>query len=107
MIDPAKLAEELSDRGLEWADKDAAFKALDETTKSVLSQAISNINADVAHNKAESEARRSTLYREHLDALANSRREANRAKVKYDTFKVYVDLKRSALSFEKAQMGIL
>lgn len=106
LIDANKVAAELSKRGLAWADADAAFRALDDVTKSVLSEAIADLNSDESMAAKETAARRSQLYRDHLIALGHARREANRAKVNYDTYKVWLELQRTNASTERAQMGL-
>ncbi len=103
--DPSQIAHELSERGLDWADKDAAFRALDDTTKSVLSQAMAK-SVEKSNAAAETEARRSQMYRMHLEALAEARRQSNRARVKFDTYKVWIELMRSKETTRRAEMQL-
>ena len=59
MIDATKLATDLGDRGTEWAITQAAFRALEDTEKSVLAehtQLFLNQGAK-SHAVAESKAR--------------------------------------------------
>jgi len=101
-LDPNKIAHELSVRGLDWADKDSAFKALDDVTKSVLSECIAELNEDLSMAASETKARRSQKYKAHLKALSEARRECNRARVKYDTYKAFAELLRSREATERA-----
>ena len=102
-LSPGKLAHELEQRGLDWADKDAAFKALDDVTKTMLSECIADLNEKPkSMSEAEVKARRSPKYRDHLKALGDSRREANRSKVNYDTYRVYIEMLRSAEATNRA-----
>ena len=105
-IDANKIAQELSRRGMEWADTDAAFRALDDVTKSVLSEAIAALNQNESMAAKETAARRSQKYMDHLIALSDARRAANRAKVNYDTYKVYMELLRTNAATERAQMQL-
>jgi len=105
-FDPDKIAHELSERGLKWADADAAFKALDETTKTVLSECIGDLNEDLAYNKAEVVARRSQKYRDHLIAVGSARREANRSRVHLDVWKTCIELMRSQETTRRAEMQL-
>lgn len=107
IIESARIAEELSKRGLVWADADAAFRALDDTTKTVLSEAIAALNQNDSMAAKETTARRSTLYVDHLVALAAARKAANRAKVNLDVYKVYLELERTNAATERAQMALL
>lgn len=101
-LDPEKIAHELSVRGLDWADKDAAFKALDDVTKTVLSECISDLNEELSATAADTKARRAQKYREHLQSLSEARKECNRARVKYDTYKAFAELLRSREATERA-----
>lgn len=96
----------LRKRGEDWADADAAFKALDESTKAVLSECIADLNEDLSMAKAEQQARRSPKYLEHMRAVESARRAANRARVSYSTYQTFLDFKRSQISLQKAEMGL-
>ena len=104
-FDPDKIAEELSRRGLAWADSDAAYKALDEATKSVLAECMADAG-DVSVAKAEMQGRGHGAYRAHLEAVDKARRAANRARVNYDTFQVWIELKRTEQATKRAEMGM-
>ncbi len=104
-FDPSQIAYELSERGLDWADKDAAFRALDDTTKSVLSQAMAQ-SVEKSNAAAETDARRSPMYGTHLVALAEARRESNRARVSFDVYKIWIDLMRSKETTRRAEMQL-
>lgn len=106
MIDPNKIAHELATRGEDWADTDAALKALDDVSKTVLSECVADLNEKLSVAAAEQKARRSETYKNHLTAVAQARKAANRAKVRYDTYKAYVELLRSREATDRAQMGL-
>lgn len=104
-FDPDKVAEELSDRGYRWSDADAAYKALEDVSKSVLAECMIGAG-DVSAAKAEMIARASMKYAEHLKALDKARREANLTRVDYDTYRVWIELKRSENATRRAEMGL-
>ena len=104
-FDPDKIAEELSKRGLTWADCDAAYKALDDASKSVLSECMIEAG-DVPVSKAEIHGRTHPTYRNHLEAVDRARRAANRAKVNLEVFETWIELKRTEQATQRAQMGL-
>lgn len=107
LLDADKIAAELSQRGLRWADTDAAFKALDDTVKSVLAECMIEHKPDASSvAEAEMRARADERYRNHLDALGKARREANRARVAYDTYRAWLELKRTNAATDRALMGL-
>jgi hypothetical protein len=106
-IDPAKLASELSERGLTWADANAAAEALEETKGSVLAQLASEyIGKGESAAKAEMLAKADPAYTEHLEKMVSARRSANRAKVRFDVYKAYIELARSAESSRRSEMNL-
>lgn len=104
-FDPDKIAEELSKRGLAWADCDAAYRALDEATKSVLAECMTDAG-DVSVARAEMQGRTHPTYRAHLEAVDRARRAANRAKVNLDVFETWIELKRTEQATQRAQMKL-
>jgi hypothetical protein len=104
-FDPDKSAAELSMRGIAWAELDGAYKTLDDATKSILSGIATNFEGSEAFK--EREARASDEYRyQHLKSLSEARTKATIAKVNYDVYKTWIDMKRTELSYQKAEMGI-
>ena len=106
-LEPEKLAHELSVRGLDWADKDSAYKALDDATKSILSECIASLNEELSATAAETKARRSPKFMEHLSDKAHARKECNRSRVNYDTYKAFVELVRSREATERALASLV
>ncbi len=100
IIDATKIALELRARGDAWADTDAAYRALEDTEKTVLAEQFLSAEGSVAQREAC--ARVSTLFREHLTAKAEARKAANRAKVAFDVFKVFIELQRTNASSQRA-----
>jgi hypothetical protein len=104
IIDPEKLAAELRKRGDEWADRDAAYRALEEVQKSVLAECFLSSEGSVA--KREARARISAPFREHLEAISKARSAANKARVAYDVYKTYVEMLRTNASSQRALVNM-
>lgn len=101
--DPEKLAQELRTRGDAWADADAAWRALDEATKSVFSECRLKYKEGTQGDR-DALAYCDPAYRGHLEALAEARKRCNRAKVAYDTWNAYLEMKRTQQSNLRAEM---
>lgn len=106
-LDAEKIAKELADRGVAWADADAAAAALEETKAALLAQLASE---HIAQGKsvaaAELAAKASPEYSEHLRNMVAARRAANRARVRWVVYQAYVELLRSRASSERAAMTL-
>lgn len=104
-FDPDRIAQELSERGMAWADADAAYRALDDVTKSVLSECCID-SGEKSSAAQETVARTADKFRRHLSALADARRAANRARARLDTYRAWIELKRSEQATQRAEMQI-
>ncbi len=106
-IDPAALATELAKRGETWADANAAAEALEETKGTVLAQlAAEFLGKGESAAKAELLAKAHPDYSTHLEKMVAARRSANRARVRFDVYKAYIELARSAESSRRAEMKL-
>jgi len=104
-FDPNAIAAHLRERGFACAQYEAAYKALDDSTKSVLAQVAGNMEgSEAAKDRA---ARGSEEYLEHLQALADARFLYLVSKVNFEVYRVHIETKRSELSYQKAEMQIL
>jgi hypothetical protein len=101
LIDANTLCSEMAQRGEIWADADAAFRALDDASKSVLSKCMGQVQAK-SNAEKERVARCDPTYLAHLDTVQSARAAANKARVRYDTYRVFVELTRSNASTERA-----
>lgn len=110
MLEPEELYHNLRARGDKWADADAAYQALDDTTKTVLAECEIAAKADEASSITQAAIERAgrvaAIYRNHLAALAEARKKANRAKVSYDTYKAYIELLRTKSANERAEANL-
>lgn len=108
-LDPDKLAHKLSELGHDWADKDAAFYALDETKKDVLANCkamVPDPDGKLSDVAKEAQARLMPEWREHQKALAAARRAMNNARVSYNTCQAYCELIRSREATARAEMNL-
>lgn len=102
-LDAERLCHELTQRGEAWADANAAAEALEETRQSLYSSIAAELLATGASAaKAEMLAKADERYAQHLKAMVAARKAANRARVRYDTYKVYCEMQRSNASTERA-----
>lgn len=107
MLDPEKIYVEVTAAGEDWADKKSAYEALDDNTKSVLSEISGRyLDAGETIGKAEIHALSSKDYREHLVSLSKARHEFLRAQVKYDSLRMLAELRRSEESSRRAEMKL-
>lgn len=99
--DLVKFAIESEKTGLEWADAASLFDQLDDLKKVILSESMpkqSKLDAKMSQAEKEQIALCSEAYRQHLDGLAEARRKANVAKVKYVASQAKLDAVRTLLS---------
>lgn len=102
-LDPKTIAEQLTNLGDDWADKHAAAEMLEETKKSVLAK----LAADSLENSMaakENYALAHEDYTKHVKSMVEARRAANKAKVRYDSGKVWAELMRTQSANERAVM---
>jgi len=104
LLDSQKLHDRLRELGLKWSDADAAFKALEDTEKTVLAEAFLSASGTVAEREAKS--RTSPEFREHLNAMKDARKAMNAAKVSYEVARVFVDLERTNASGQRALVSL-
>lgn len=103
-FEPERLVHELSKRGLAWADSEAAYRALDDATKSVLGQAYLQTEGTVAEREAQ--ARTNATFRDHIAAVAKSRKAALVARVNYDIWSEFMRMKQTQQATVRAEMNL-
>lgn len=102
MINPDEIRERLRLVGEEWADKDAAANALEETKKSIFSELLlGSTGSTVAEREAQASS--NPVFRKHLADMVDARKEANRARVRYETGKIWAELVRTRESTRRAE----
>ncbi|MFZ5783940.1 MAG: hypothetical protein ACOY4R_27395 [Pseudomonadota bacterium] len=103
--DPSTLVERLIEAGEAWADLNAAADALEETKGAVLGSILRE-HFDEPAWKADAQAKSDERYTKHIAAMVEARRKANKAKIRYDSGKAFVELARSAESTRRAEMNL-
>ena len=105
MFNPDEILERLRIAGEEWCDLDAAANALEETKKTLLAELLLKADAGTVAMR-EAQAAADPAYRLHVTNMVVARKEANRAKVRYDTAKIWAELIRTRESSRRAEMGL-
>ena len=98
---PDGIYRSLLEAGEDWVDKDAAANLLEETKKTVLAELMRGFQGSSAER--ERNALADAAYKLHLTNMSAARREANRAKVKYDSMKVLAELRRTQESTRRIE----
>jgi len=106
-FDPQKIYDKVIEAGDMWADRKAAYEALDDNTKSVLADLTSMFLAN-SKSKAEAEmyALASPEFKAHLHLLQQARRGWLLAQVRYDSLKMLAELRRTQESTRRAEMKL-
>lgn len=107
MIDHDKITQRLVEAGEAWAEAEAAAQLLEETRKTLKGNIMSELlAAGKAVTAAESLAYSDNRYFDHVKAMVAARLAANKAKVRYDSGKVYTELLRTNEATNRAQMNL-
>lgn len=106
-FDPRTLANDYIKFGDEWVEKNYAADVLEEAVKTLESQLSTKFFEEAkSMERSKMMARASKEYEEHVKLMLKIRREANKAKVRYDAHKAYIELVRSQESTNRATMMI-
>ena len=103
-FDPEKLYHKLIEAGEEWSDKDAAANILEETKKTLLAELKTSYQGSDAERERNSLA--TSEYKLHLKNMVLARKEANRARVRYESMKMLAELRRTEASTRRAEMQL-
>lgn len=103
-FDPEAIYQKLLSSGEDWTDKEAAAEILEETKKTVLAELMLGFQGSMAER--ERNALADAAYKLHLTKMVAARREANRAKVRYDSAKVLAEMRRTQESTRRAEASI-
>src|SRR4026208_2098157 len=95
-FDPEAIYQKLASAGEEWADKEAAAEILEENKKTVLAEIMAGFQGSTAER--ERCALADSAFKLHLKNMTAARREANRARVRYDSMKVLAEMRRTEAS---------
>ena len=103
--DPVALARRLIETGEAYADADHAASLLEETKGTLLAKLVKEHMGEPAW-KADALAKSDSRYEDHLAAMVEARREAIKARVRYDAGRAFIDLARSAESTRRMEMNL-
>ena len=106
MFDPDRIYHEITKAGEDWADKEAAADLLEETKKTVLAEIMNAIPNKSSAAQVEREALADPVYRLHVTNMVLARKEANKARVRYEATKVLSEMRRSQESTRRAEMTL-
>jgi hypothetical protein len=101
---PEAIYDAIVKAGEEWSDLDAAATLLEETKKSVMAKLINEAEGSV--NAREYKALADPIYRKHVEGMVTARKQANKARVRYDSAKILAELRRSEESTRRAEMNL-
>jgi hypothetical protein len=89
--------------GEDWADKEAGAALLEKTEKVLLSKLSSSFTgqSEAARDRM---ARNHSAYREHIGKMIEARKEANKAKVKYESTKQLSSMRQTQESLKKEEL---
>ncbi len=103
-FNPEVIYHQLVTAGEDWVDKNAAAEILEENKKSVLAEIMSDKQG--SNPERERQALADAAYRLHLKNMVTARKEANRARVKYDSMKALAEMRRTQESTRRAEANI-
>lgn len=104
-MDANELYHKLTQAGDDWADKQAAYNVLDDTKNAVLAQLTLKSEAPSVAAR-EIEAKASKEYTEHVKKTQDAMKQALKAKVNYESIKIWIELKRSEEATRRAEMKL-
>lgn len=103
-FDPGRIYQQIIDAGEVWTDCNAAAEMLEENKKSVLAEIMSEKQG--SNPERERQALADAAYRLHLKNMVGARKEANRARVRYDAVRVLAEMRRTQESTRRAEASI-
>jgi NMD protein affecting ribosome stability and mRNA decay len=103
-FNPEAIFAKLNATGEDWVDKNAAAEILEETKKSVLAELMNALEGPKTEREARALA--DPTYRLHITNMVTARKEANRARVKYDSMRVLAEMRRTQESTRRAEANI-
>ena len=98
---PEAIYRQLLQAGEEWTDKEAAAELLEETRKTVLAELMAKAGGSTAER--ERVALADPAFKLHVTNMVAARKEANRARVRYDSAKVLAELRRTQESTRRIE----
>ena len=103
-FNPEAIYHKLNETGDDWVDKNAAADVLEETKKSVLAELMNALEGPKTEREAKALA--DPAYRLHITRMVEARKEANRARVRYDSMRVLAELRRTQESTRRVEASL-
>lgn len=103
-LNPDNIYQKLVEAGDAWAEAHEVAELLEESKKTLISQLAADSTEKSMAGK-EAEALRHPDYERHIKAMTVARKAANKAKVRYDSAKVWAELKRTEAANLRATGG--
>ena len=106
-FDPHVIYHQVVTAGEDWADKKAAYEALDDVSKSLLAEVTGDyLNDCKTRTEAADRALASKRYRDHLADVMAARRAWLLSEVKYKALVMLAELRRTQESTRRAEMRL-
>lgn len=100
-LNPTSIYEKLVEEGEAWADAQEIAELMEETKKTLVAQLAAESGESSIAAK-ENYAHRHDDYKKHINAMVKARKAANKAKVRYDSARVWADMIRTKNANERA-----
>jgi len=106
-LDADEIFRQIMEAGEAWADRKAAFCALDDVTATVKADLTTDFYTSCS-SKAEAAERAlaSARYKEHIASVAGARRDWLLSEVKYKNLQLLAELRRSEESTRRAEIQL-
>lgn len=99
------LSEQFRIVAKQWVDADAAANILEDTKSAVLAERMAALG-DMAVSKAEMTVKASKDWRQHVEAIAEARKVANRLKVQMEFIRMQSSEWQSMEATKRAEMKL-
>jgi len=104
MLDPNEISHKLVSLGEAWADKVAAAEALEDAADAMRAQCFLEARGNVEERKMR--ALLDEDYKEMKGRARDGRRDATKARVRYDSMRAWIELIRSQESTRRAELTL-
>lgn len=108
MLNAEEIYAKVIEAGEDYADKKAAYEMLDDLTKTVYADIVTDYLPPTCVTKSEAETRAyvDQKYKAHLASLSRARREWLLSEVRYKALLMLSELRRTNESTRRAEMGL-
>ena len=100
-INPDDIYRTLVEAGEAWAEAQHLAEHYEETKKTLIAQ-LATASGEPSVAGREAYALRHPSFIQHTEDMVDARRQANKAKVRYDSAKILAELRRTQAANERA-----